>query len=101
MGMGLNGVRKARSGYEILQVAPDVTTKELAKTYRQMSRLIHPDKCKHEHAHEAFQLLLEAFNEMKDAKNKDRYAAIWEQVVAEVTKEREKINKEKEANDDT
>lgn len=66
--LGLNGKRKARSAYEVLQLPPDVTDKELTKTYRTISRLIHPDKCKHENAHEAFQRVLESFNELKEAK---------------------------------
>ncbi|CAD7973377.1 unnamed protein product [Amoebophrya sp. A25] len=86
---------KARSPFEILGVTPDAAVSEITKTYRNISRIIHPDKCRIERAHDAFQKLLEAYSELKDGKGKERYAEIWEEVKTTLLRQREEINAEK------
>jgi DnaJ family protein C protein 8 len=40
--------------YEILLLTPDATEDELKRQYRQLSLLVHPDKCQEENAADAF-----------------------------------------------
>ena len=49
---------------------------QVAKHYRKMSILIHPDKCKHEKAADAFQILADAFAKVKDPATKDKYSGV-------------------------
>ena len=81
--------------FEALGVNPDVTDNELTKTYRKMSFLIHPDKCKHEKAHDAFQLLAKAYNDCKDPSQKEKYKEVIEQARARVEKRVAKENKKR------
>jgi len=62
------------SPFEILGINPDMPDEQIAKHYRKMSILIHPDKCKHPKARDAFQLLGDAFNQLKDPSVKEKYA---------------------------
>jgi hypothetical protein len=45
---------------QCLEVSPEDTTRE--KLYRMAAKLVHPDKCQHPSADEAFKCLLEIFN---------------------------------------
>ena len=46
----------------MLMLSPTASVADVTKQYRQMSVLIHPDKCKEEGAVEAFQLLGQAYS---------------------------------------
>ncbi|CAD7929529.1 unnamed protein product [Amoebophrya sp. A120] len=91
----------ARSPFEILGVTPEAEKAEITKTYRNISRIIHPDKCRVERAQEAFQKVLDAYNELKEGKSRERYKDIWDEVRAEVLREHEAFNEEKLRNNDT
>ena len=43
--------------YDILEVGPEANETEIRKRFRMLSLLVHPDKCKHERAADAFHLL--------------------------------------------
>lgn len=43
--------------FDILDLPPDCTDKDIKNSYRKKSLLIHPDKTKHPRAQEAFSLL--------------------------------------------
>jgi len=63
--------------YDILDLGPSATTDDVKKKYRQLSLFIHPDKCPHPRAPEAFDILKKAENELGDtAKREDLDAAI-------------------------
>lgn len=40
--------------YEVLLLKPDATEEDIKKQYRQLSLLVHPDKCSEENAADAF-----------------------------------------------
>jgi DnaJ family protein C protein 8 len=40
--------------YEVLLLKPDASEEEIKKQYRQLSLLVHPDKCQEENAADAF-----------------------------------------------
>jgi len=80
------------SAYQILQLSPEASESEVTKQYRKLSVLIHPDKCKHEKAAEAFQVLVKAYNDTKDPAYNDKYKDIYGPAKDRVRKEREKEN---------
>eukprot|EP00928_Gymnodinium_smaydae_P006317 TRINITY_DN12230_c0_g1_i1.p1 TRINITY_DN12230_c0_g1~~TRINITY_DN12230_c0_g1_i1.p1 ORF type:complete len:402 (-),score=97.67 TRINITY_DN12230_c0_g1_i1:185-1390(-) len=53
--------------------AREVETCEVRKQYRLLALCVHPDKCKHPSAKEAFQLLSEAFEELSVESSQRRY----------------------------
>merc|ERR1719487_769447 len=57
--------------------------------------MIHPDKCKHERAQEAFQTLVAAFNQAKDPAFKDKYADVIAEARERVKQRRQKENKKR------
>lgn len=46
---------KEADAYEVLGVQPTATSAEIKKQYWRLSLLIHPDKCAHPRANDAFQ----------------------------------------------
>lgn len=57
---------RAPDAYAILALAPDCTAAETKKGYMRLSLLIHPDKCRHAHAHAAFQAVVAAAKKLQD-----------------------------------
>jgi len=80
------------SAYQILQISPEASESEVTKQYRKLSILIHPDKCKHDKASEAFQVLVKAYNDTKDPAYNDKYKDIYGPAKDRVKKAREKEN---------
>merc|ERR1719409_885580 len=80
-------IKKAKSGsaYELLQIAPDASEGEVTKQYRKLSIMIHPDKCQHDLASEAFQILAKAYNDMKDPGYKDKHSDVIKEARRRVT----------------
>ncbi|KAI9512073.1 DnaJ-domain-containing protein [Russula earlei] len=63
--------------YDTLDLETSATAEEIKKKYRQLSLFIHPDKCSHPRAPEAFDVLKKAESELGDAaKREDLDAAI-------------------------
>eukprot|EP00746_Dinoflagellata_sp_MGD_P099038 gnl/MRDRNA2_/MRDRNA2_40276_c0_seq1.p1 gnl/MRDRNA2_/MRDRNA2_40276_c0~~gnl/MRDRNA2_/MRDRNA2_40276_c0_seq1.p1 ORF type:complete len:282 (+),score=80.45 gnl/MRDRNA2_/MRDRNA2_40276_c0_seq1:104-949(+) len=89
------------SAYEVLQCGPDITEAELTKRYKQLSIMIHPDKCKHENAAEAFQVLAKAYQDIKDPAYKDKYIDIIDVARKRVKERREKENLQRKAKGET
>jgi len=83
-----------RSAYEVLMISPDATEGEITKMYRKISMMVHPDKNKHEKAHDAFQLVSKAYQDLKDPAYKEKYKDVIDQAKKTVTEEREKENVE-------
>jgi len=81
-----------KSAFEVLQISPDATEGEITKMYRKVSMMIHPDKCKHERAHDAFQVVSKAYTDLKDPVYKEKYKDVIEQAKKRVHEAREKEN---------
>ncbi|KAI0288029.1 DnaJ-domain-containing protein [Russula brevipes] len=63
--------------YDILDLETSATAEDVKRKYRQLSLFIHPDKCPHPRAPDAFDILKKAENELGDtAKREDLDAAI-------------------------
>ncbi|GFE53034.1 hypothetical protein BaOVIS_004380 [Babesia ovis] len=67
------------SPYQVLQLKHNATEDEIKKRYRKMSLMIHPDKFKHEKAQDAFNVLLNAFNEIQQSDSKEKYKQVYEE----------------------
>ncbi|CAN6471434.1 unnamed protein product [Victoria cruziana] len=52
--------------YEVLGLNRNTTHETIKKRYWKLSLLVHPDKCSHPQAHQAFVLLNQAFKELQD-----------------------------------
>lgn len=67
------------SPFQVLQLKHDATEEEIKKRYRRLSLLIHPDKFKHEKAQDAFNVLLNAFNDIQQAESKEKYKKVYDE----------------------
>ncbi|CAG8502551.1 2089_t:CDS:2 [Racocetra fulgida] len=65
--------------FDILDLAPDCTEKDIKNAYRKKSLLIHPDKTKHPKAQEAFALLKKAETELSNEKSRQLLLTIIEE----------------------
>lgn len=57
----------APDAYKVLGVDTSTPSAEVKKRYMRLSLLIHPDKCKHKDAHEAFQAVAKAAKTLQDS----------------------------------
>jgi DnaJ family protein C protein 8 len=61
------------SAYDILLLSHDADEKTIKNQYRRLSALVHPDKCKHPKAHEAFLIVKKAQDDLLDPNYQDKY----------------------------
>ncbi|KAI0303793.1 DnaJ-domain-containing protein [Multifurca ochricompacta] len=61
--------------YDILDLESSATAEDVKKKYRQLSLFIHPDKCPHPRAPEAFDILKKAENELGDTAKREELDA--------------------------
>uniref|UniRef100_A0A3B0N059 Molecular chaperone, possible n=1 Tax=Theileria annulata TaxID=5874 RepID=A0A3B0N059_THEAN len=66
------------SPYQVLQLKPDATEDDIKRRYYKLSLLIHPDKCNHEKAPQAFQVLKDAYNDIRKVDIREKYKEIYE-----------------------
>ena len=59
--------------YDILEIGPEASETEIKKKFRMLSILVHPDKCKHEKASDAFHLLEQAYKTLMDPEKRRMY----------------------------
>ncbi|KAF4659329.1 hypothetical protein FOL47_007613 [Perkinsus chesapeaki] len=85
------------SAYEVLLLDPteEHSDKEIQKQYRRLSLLVHPDKCNHPKAAEAFQVLAKALKDINDPNYNDKYKEIIPHAKKRVLKRRKKENIER------
>ncbi|KAM6504472.1 chaperone regulator [Amanita muscaria] len=72
--------------YDVLDINESATAEGIKKKYRQISLFIHPDKCPHAKAPEAFDLLKKAESELSDKAKRDELDAIINQARSMVLK---------------
>jgi len=65
--------------YDILDIQETATGEEIKRKYRQISLFIHPDKCPHERAPEAFDILKKAESELSDKDKREELDAVINQ----------------------
>ncbi|XP_028404741.1 uncharacterized protein LOC114527282 [Dendronephthya gigantea] len=64
---------KNLDAYDVLDVSPLSTDEEIKRKYRDMAKVVHPDKNPHEDASEAFQILQSAFESIGDEEKRKAY----------------------------
>jgi len=65
--------------YDVLDIDELATAEEIKRKYRQISLFIHPDKCPHARAPEAFDLLKKAESELSDKAKREELDAVINQ----------------------
>ncbi|PHJ18725.1 hypothetical protein CSUI_007443 [Cystoisospora suis] len=85
------------SPFQVLLLGPDATEDDIRKQYRKLSLLIHPDKCKHPKAQEAFQVVNKAYEQLQKAEMREKYRDVIEEAKKRVLKENAKENKRRRA----
>jgi len=78
--------------YDILEVGPEAAEEEIKKKFRMLSILIHPDKCRHERASDAFHLLEQAYKTLMDHEKRRIYQRVMREAKERVEYERKKEN---------
>jgi DnaJ family protein C protein 8 len=81
------------SPYEVLLLNPESTDEEIKKQYRQLSLLIHPDKCSDPKASDAFHILETAYKTLQDVEKKKFFQRVIREAKDRVDIERKKENK--------
>ena len=64
------------SAYDVLLLGPTADEKTIKNQYRRLSALVHPDKCKHQKANDAFLILKKAQDDLMDPSYHDQYKDI-------------------------
>ncbi|OAG29263.1 hypothetical protein NEDG_01336 [Nematocida displodere] len=59
--------------YGVLQITKESTPEEVRRKYKQLAVKVHPDRNTHEKASDAFVVLNQAYEEMKDGRNKNTF----------------------------
>ncbi|UPR00233.1 DnaJ-like protein [Chloropicon primus] len=79
--------------YEILSLWKQdlATSSEIRRQFRQVSLLVHPDKCKHKDAKAAFELVQKAYKDLCDEEAKREADATIRHARLELRKERRKL----------
>lgn len=83
--------------YEVLQLSFDSNDSQIKRKYKELSLLIHPDKCKEEKSSEAFHILDEAFKTLMNEDKKQYFKRILRESKERVEMKREKENKIRKA----
>ena len=83
--------------YDILEVGAEASEEEVKKKFRMLSILVHPDKCRHEKAADAFHLLEQAYKQLMDPEKRRIYQRVMREAKERVEYERKKENARREA----
>jgi DnaJ family protein C protein 8 len=78
--------------FDILEVGHEASEAEIKKKFRMLSVLVHPDKCKHERASDAFHLLEQAYKTLMDADKRRMYQRVMREARERVEHIRNKEN---------
>ena len=78
--------------YDILEVGAEASEEEIKKKFRMLSILVHPDKCRHEKAADAFHLLEQAYKQLLDSDKRRIFQRVMREAKERVEYERKKEN---------
>lgn len=69
----IRNIIKATTPYEVLGITKESSNQEIKSKYHKLSKIIHPDRCKHEKATECFQKVSEAHIILTDSIERRMY----------------------------
>ena len=75
-----------------MEVGAEASEEEVKKKFRMLSILVHPDKCRHEKASDAFHLLEQAYKQLLDPEKRRIYQRVMREAKERVEHERKKEN---------
>lgn len=78
--------------YDILEVGAEASEEEIKKRFRMLSILVHPDKCRHDKASDAFHLLEQAYKKLMDPEKRRNFQRVMREAKERVEYERKKEN---------
>jgi len=81
--------RQFFSAYDVLLLPPASDLKAIKGQYRKLSALVHPDKCRHPKANDAFLIVKKAYDDLQSSDYTDKYTHVIE-VARELVLERRK-----------
>ena len=85
------------SPFEVLLLEVDATEEDMKKRFRALSLLVHPDKCNHPKADEAFHVIQKAFQEAKTHQVHEAYDEVRAEAQRRVAKRRKRENRQRRA----
>ena len=85
--------REYFSAYDVLGIPPASDAKTVKGQYRKLSALVHPDKCRHPKAHDAFLVLKKAYDDLQSSEYTDKYTQVIEVARELVLELRKRENK--------
>lgn len=77
-------LRQGASHFEMFKLPPYASEELIKKHYKKLSVLIHPDKCRHDMAKDAFHLLNTAYGELLKPEYRSRYAGVIDEAKKQV-----------------
>ena len=83
------------SAFDVLLLGHDADEKTIRNQYRKLSTLVHPDKCKHPKANEAFHILKKALDDLMDPNYQDKYKELMPVARKRVFERRKAANPER------
>jgi len=78
--------------FDILELPQEANDLEIKKKFRMLSILVHPDKCKHERASDAFHILEQAYKALMDNDKRRMYQRVMREARDRVEAARRKEN---------
>ena len=79
--------------YDILELGPEANEEEIKKQFKSISILVHPDKCRHDRAADAFHLIEQAYKTLRDPDKRKIYQRVMREARERVEYERDTENK--------
>ncbi|KAF8819428.1 DnaJ domain-containing protein [Cardiosporidium cionae] len=84
-----------KNPFQTFQLTPDASEEDIKRQFRKISLLIHPDKCSHLKAREAFQILSKAYETLQKPEMRKKYDSVIVKAKKRVLKEIAKENKKR------
>jgi DnaJ family protein C protein 8 len=74
-----------KNPFDILDVTPETTIADIQKKYKRMALLLHPDKCKHPKATEAFDIMKKAASDLENNEQREFWKKMMDRAENEVS----------------
>lgn len=71
--------RDPKGYYRLFRVAPDATTDEIKRSYRQLAQKLHPDKSEIADSTRIFQFITEVHSLLTNPKTRKKYDPLWDE----------------------